>query len=72
LDGRISKERIDDAVARVLRAKFELGLFENPYVSNKDIEELKKSITNHWRKKQRQNLLFCFRIIIRPSDFRKI
>lgn len=42
LDGRISKERIDDAVARVLRAKFELGLFENPYVSNKDIQELKK------------------------------
>lgn len=42
LDGRISKERIDDAVARVLRAKFELGLFENPYVSQKNIEELKK------------------------------
>jgi beta-glucosidase len=42
LDGRISQERIDDAVARVLRAKFELGLFENPYVSNKDIEELNK------------------------------
>lgn len=42
LDGRISKERTDDAVARVLRAKFELGLFENPYVSNKDIDELKK------------------------------
>jgi len=42
LDGRISKERIDDAVARVLRAKFELGLFDNPYVSSKDIDELKK------------------------------
>ncbi|KXH85025.1 beta-glucosidase [Chryseobacterium kwangjuense] len=42
LDGRISKERIDDAVARVLRAKFELGLFENPYVSNREIKELKK------------------------------
>lgn len=42
LDGRISKERIDDAVARVLRAKFELGLFENPYISTKDIETLKK------------------------------
>ncbi|MDY0932366.1 glycoside hydrolase family 3 N-terminal domain-containing protein [Chryseobacterium sp. CFBP8996] len=41
LDGRISKERIDDAVSRVLRAKFELGLFENPYVSTKNIEELK-------------------------------
>lgn len=42
LDGRISQERIDDAVARVLRAKFELGLFENPYVSDKEIQELKK------------------------------
>ncbi|KQT18587.1 beta-1,3-glucosyltransferase [Chryseobacterium sp. Leaf404] len=42
LDGRISKERIDDAVSRVLRAKFELGLFENPYVSDKNINKLKK------------------------------
>ncbi|MEF9479191.1 glycoside hydrolase family 3 C-terminal domain-containing protein [Chryseobacterium sp. 1B4] len=42
LDGRISKERIDDTVSRVLRAKFELGLFENPYVSSEEIEELKK------------------------------
>lgn len=42
LDGRISKERIDDAVSRVLRAKFELGLFENPYVSTKEIQELKR------------------------------
>ncbi|WP_295220231.1 glycoside hydrolase family 3 N-terminal domain-containing protein [uncultured Chryseobacterium sp.] len=42
LDGRISKERIDDAVARVLKAKFELGLFENPYVSDKDIQDLRK------------------------------
>jgi len=32
LDGRIPKERIDDAVTRVLTAKFELGLFEQPYV----------------------------------------
>lgn len=38
LDGSIPKERIDDAVSRVLRAKFELGLFENPYVSEKDAE----------------------------------
>jgi beta-glucosidase len=42
LDGRISQQRIDDAVTRVLRAKFELGLFENPYVSDKQIQELKK------------------------------
>jgi beta-glucosidase len=30
--GRVSEARIDVAVARVLRDKFELGLFERPYV----------------------------------------
>jgi beta-glucosidase len=30
--GMIPQERIDDAVRRVLRAKFSLGLFEDPYV----------------------------------------
>ncbi|MFF4831591.1 glycoside hydrolase family 3 N-terminal domain-containing protein [Streptomyces sp. NPDC001315] len=29
--GRISEERIDDAVSRILTQKFELGLFEHPY-----------------------------------------
>ncbi|SMD11349.1 glycoside hydrolase family 3 protein [Pedobacter nyackensis] len=43
LDGSITNERIDDAVSRVLRAKFELGLFENPYVSEK---EAKASLTD--------------------------
>ncbi|MBU0984846.1 MAG: glycoside hydrolase family 3 C-terminal domain-containing protein [candidate division Zixibacteria bacterium] len=33
LDGRIDSTVIDSAVARVLRAKFQLGLFEHPYVS---------------------------------------
>jgi beta-glucosidase len=32
LNGKINPARIDDAVSRVLRAKFELGLFENPYI----------------------------------------
>lgn len=32
LDGSVDSNRINDAVTRVLRAKFELGLFENPYV----------------------------------------
>lgn len=31
-DGRIDEKTIDEAVARVLRLKFETGLFENPYV----------------------------------------
>ena len=32
-NGMIDSNRLNDAVARVLRAKFELGLFEHPYVS---------------------------------------
>ncbi len=32
LNGDIDVKRIDDAVSRVLRAKFQLGLFEHPYV----------------------------------------
>ncbi len=30
-EGKVSMERIDDAVSRVLRLKFRLGLFDNPY-----------------------------------------
>ena len=30
-EGEVSEERIDAAVLRILRLKFELGLFENPY-----------------------------------------
>lgn len=33
-DGSVSMERIDDAVSRILRIKFRLGLFENPYEDN--------------------------------------
>ncbi|WP_430895259.1 MULTISPECIES: glycoside hydrolase family 3 C-terminal domain-containing protein [unclassified Paraflavitalea] len=33
LDGSMDTARINDAVRRVLTAKFQLGLFENPYVS---------------------------------------
>ena len=31
-DGRISIQRVDDAVRRILRVKFRAGLFEHPYV----------------------------------------
>ena len=44
LDGSIAQPVIDSAVSRVLRAKFQLGLFEHPYVLEKDFtEEEKKS-----------------------------
>ena len=35
-DGVVAEETIDDAVRRVLTAKFRLGLFENPYVAEED------------------------------------
>ena len=30
-EGRVSQDRIDDAVRRILRIKFQMGLFENPW-----------------------------------------
>src|SRR5215469_8464105 len=30
-DGKVSQARIDDAVSRILRIKFQMGLFENPW-----------------------------------------
>ena len=38
-NGEVDIEKIDEAVRRVLRAKFKLGLFENPYV---EVSEAKK------------------------------
>lgn len=35
--GRVPMSRIDDAVSRILRAKFELGLFEHPYTDRTNI-----------------------------------
>jgi beta-glucosidase len=40
LNGEVDQQRIDDAVSRVLKAKFELGLFEQPYVSEDVIKQL--------------------------------
>ncbi|KQS53301.1 MAG: beta-glucosidase BglX [Flavobacteriaceae bacterium] len=30
-EGKVSEDKIDDAVRRILKVKFELGLFDNPY-----------------------------------------
>jgi len=39
-DGRISEERINQSVRRVLKLKFELGLFEHPYPSGKGLDNI--------------------------------
>lgn len=38
--GHLSEKRIDEAVRRILTAKFELGLFENPYVDKSESEKV--------------------------------
>ncbi len=39
-EGKISEERIDQSVRRILTNKFELGLFENPFVDESLVSEL--------------------------------
>ncbi len=38
--GRVKQARIDDAVARILKQKFKLGLFEKPYADRTNIEKV--------------------------------
>ena len=38
-EGRVSQAQLDDAVRRVLRVKFRLGLFEKPYTPESTEEE---------------------------------
>jgi beta-glucosidase len=38
--GRVGQDRIDDAVRRILRVKFQLGLFERPYAPAGNLDEL--------------------------------
>ncbi|HEV2866087.1 MAG TPA: glycoside hydrolase family 3 protein, partial [Allosphingosinicella sp.] len=42
-EGRVSVAQIDDAVRRILRMKFEAGLFENPYVDAASADRLTAS-----------------------------
>ncbi|MRX71822.1 beta-glucosidase [Bacillus lacus] len=39
-EGGVSQKRIDEAVSRILTLKFELGLFEKPYVNEKKVNDL--------------------------------
>jgi beta-glucosidase len=38
--GDVSMSRIDDAVSRILAAKFELGLFEHPYTDRSNLDQI--------------------------------
>ncbi|HAU66059.1 MAG: Glycoside hydrolase family 3 domain protein [Candidatus Uhrbacteria bacterium GW2011_GWF2_39_13] len=43
LNGDISTQRLDDAVRRIMRVKFELGLFDNPLIKTIDSAQLGSS-----------------------------
>ncbi|OJU70123.1 glycoside hydrolase family 3 N-terminal domain-containing protein [Microbacterium sp.] len=38
--GAVDESRIDESVARVLRVKFELGLFDDPYVTSEGVDSV--------------------------------
>ncbi len=39
-EGRLTEERIDISIKRLLRQKFELGLFDNPFVDETKVDEI--------------------------------
>jgi beta-glucosidase len=64
LDGRIDTNRINDAVSRILKAKFELGLFEHPYVQE---EQVQQEIKNNLQKKLAREAA-CESIVLLKND----
>ncbi|MDX1285217.1 MAG: glycoside hydrolase family 3 C-terminal domain-containing protein, partial [Draconibacterium sp.] len=58
--GMISEERIDESISRLLREKFELGIFENPYV---DVEAASLIVGNE-KFQERANLALRKSIVL--------
>ncbi len=75
-EDRISMERIDDAVRRVLTLKFRLGLFENPYTDEehfKDVIRCKEHIdASHNAAKQAITLIKNNGILPLKKGYKKI
>lgn len=63
----ISEERINQSVAKLLTEKFELGLFENPYV---DVEESSKIVGNQEAVKSADLALRKSIVLLRNDDKR--
>ena len=58
-DGDISEARIDESVRRVLRAKFQMGLFENPFVDAEMATKMvgKKEFVEQGKLAQRKSIV---------------
>ena len=58
-EGLISKDRIDDAVRRILKVKHQLGLFENPFSDRSYIEDFGSWSTESCCKRSRKEIYSC-------------
>ena len=58
-EGKITEERIDESVRRILTNKFELGLFENPFVDEEQVSVLvnKKDYVDQGLDAQRKSVV---------------
>jgi beta-glucosidase len=62
--GLVTEARIDESVARLLTEKFELGIFENPYVDEKAAD----SIAGNEKIQERANLAFRKSIVLLRNE----
>lgn len=58
-EGEVPMSRIDDAVARVLRLKYRLGLFENPYWDIKNMISLDRKNLQKLLSRLLKNQRYC-------------
>lgn len=62
--GMISEERIDESITRLLKEKFDLGIFENPYVK----VEASQSIVGNEKFQERADLAMRKSIVLLRND----
>ncbi|MEQ8547024.1 MAG: glycoside hydrolase family 3 N-terminal domain-containing protein [Cyclobacteriaceae bacterium] len=57
-EGKLSEERIDVSVTRLLKQKFQLGLFDNPFIDESKVEAVlsKKSSRELGKRTQRESM----------------
>ncbi|WP_020531831.1 glycoside hydrolase family 3 protein [Flexithrix dorotheae] len=63
-EGLVSESRIDESVTRLLKEKFELGLFENPYVD----EQVASTVVGNEKFQERGNLAFRKSIVLLRNE----
>jgi len=70
-EGQISEARIDESVKRLLRAKFKMGLFDNPFVDEDQSEKIvgKKEFIEKGKLAQRKSIVLLKNKINLDSTF---